>query len=139
MTRKIRVVTAVLIAASASVAAAFATSLGGLQSDRLGADVNVVSSCDTDGVSVWYDGAYSPAEGSAVLRTLHIGDISEDCAGQVMKVVIGNFEEETVAEGETIVDTEAVTWPILLVPVSGEIPAQQIYNIAITITDEVAP
>lgn len=60
-------------------ALAMAASLGGVQADNLGSGVALVSSCDTDGVSVRY-WAGEPEE-DWLVRYVTVGGIDPDCDG----------------------------------------------------------
>ena len=77
--RKGAAVLAGLIATT--VIGASAASLGGLNSDDLGADTGTVGSCDTNGIDVEYRTAYNRGLGGYRVNRVVLRDVSADCIG----------------------------------------------------------
>lgn len=73
---------------------ASAASLGGIGNDTLGADADVVASCDTDGVAVEYTTDYEPtlvfggATGGYVVTSAEVTGVNEDCDGLEYSIVL---------------------------------------------------
>lgn len=107
--------------ATFSVIGAFAATLGGIDSDQLGADASVVTSCDSDGVVVDYNTDYDTADDRYEVTSVDISGIDAACAGQTLSVTLADgttnlTEEDQVVAGasENVVfsvtpDAEAVT------------------------------
>lgn len=68
------------------IIAASAATLGGITSNSLGADNTLLTSCDTDGVSVAYTNTYDPTGQRFVVSNAVISGINAACAGKVMNV-----------------------------------------------------
>ena len=75
-----------------SLIAASAASLGGVRTDQLGADVNVVASCDIDGVDVAFNTTYVPGTptGTYEVGSVDVSDIHTDCDGQTVEVTLAD-------------------------------------------------
>jgi hypothetical protein len=107
--------------ATFSVIGAFAATLGGIDSDQLGADASVVTSCDTDGVVVDYNTDYDTTDDRYEVSSVDISGIDAACVGQTLSVTLADgttnlTEEDQVVAGaaENVVfsvtpDAEAVT------------------------------
>lgn len=74
--------------AAFSVFGAFAATLGGITSKNLGADTQVVAACDTDGVAVAFNTAYTPANDRYEVTSVDVSGIAAGCAGQTIKVTL---------------------------------------------------
>ena len=84
---------------------AFAASLGGVTTDKLGADDSVVASCDTDGVIVDYDTAYSATDKEYEVTTVNVTGIAAGCAGQTVTVaLVESGSDIGIADGTKIGD-----------------------------------
>jgi hypothetical protein len=113
--------TAIIIAVFVfSLIAASAASLGGINQADLGADVEVVASCDTDGVSVAYNLSYQAGTPSYyAVASVDVTAINTNCNGYNIDVTLAgsgaalDSGSSTVGAGAanvtfTGVDAEAV-------------------------------
>ena len=66
--------------AAMGLATASAASLGGITSSSYGADVGVVSSCDTDGVTVAFTNSYDASLGRYQTTAVTVSGIAAACA-----------------------------------------------------------
>ncbi|NNE12467.1 MAG: hypothetical protein HKN41_09515 [Ilumatobacter sp.] len=117
--------------AVAGVIGASAASLGGISSDTLGADADVVGSCDTDGVTVGYDASYDATSGIVELNTATISGVNDDCDGL-------DFEVTLTGTGNVNLGQATGTVPVDLLSQQFDagfagIDAEAVTGIAITI------
>ena len=68
--------------AIAGAVGASAASLGGLNSDNLGADTGEVASCDTDGIDVGYTTEYNATAAEYIVTSIDLTDINALCESQ---------------------------------------------------------
>jgi hypothetical protein len=85
-----------------------AASLGGLSSTSLGADDQVVASCDTDGVTTSYSTTYTatPTPGFKV-GNVTVGGIDPACVGKSMTVTLVNASNASIGTTTQAVTTDA--------------------------------
>ena len=83
--RKLAAVAAGL--AIAGAVGASATSLGGVDSNELGADTTDVSACDSDGIDVDWEPVFNPGLGEYVAY-FTLSDIDTDCLATPYKITI---------------------------------------------------
>lgn len=90
---------------------ASAASLGGLTAKNLGADDNVVASCDTDGVTVAYTNAYDATAGLYKTSVVTVSGIAAACNGQTMSITLKDATGVSLGNGTATVagTTSAVT------------------------------
>jgi hypothetical protein len=83
-----------------------AASLGGLTSNKLGADDAVVAACDTDGVTTSYTNAYS-ASGTAGYKVgnVVVGGIADTCDGDALSVSLTGSGGTSLGEQSMTVPT----------------------------------
>lgn len=67
--------------AIAGAVGASAASLGGLESDQLGADTGVVAGCDDNGIDVRYRTAYHRRSGQFRVNRVILRNVSAECRG----------------------------------------------------------
>ncbi len=67
---------------------ASAASLGGITSSSLGADVGVVASCDTDGVTVTFTNAYDATLGRYQATGVTVGGMNAACTGKALNLTL---------------------------------------------------
>jgi hypothetical protein len=81
-----------LVAAVGIFAAVFGTAatLGGINSDNLGADSEVVASCDTDGIDVAYTTGFNGTD--FTVTSVDLSDIAAACEGQTVSVALDGAE-----------------------------------------------
>jgi len=88
--------------ATFSVIGAFAATLGGLDSDQLGADASVVTSCDEDGVVVDYNTDYDNADDRYEVTSVDISGIDPACATQTLSVTLADGTVNLAEENQTV-------------------------------------
>lgn len=99
--------TAVILAVLVfSLIAASAASLGGIRTDQLGADVEVVASCDTDGVDVAFNTTYVPGTpGTYEVSSVDLGDVNQACDAQTIEVTLADSGGADLGVGTATADT----------------------------------
>lgn len=65
-----------------------AATIGGVTSDNLGADATIISSCDTNGVSVDYTTALDATLGEYEVTGVTVSGIAEECEDQAISVAL---------------------------------------------------
>ncbi|HMS13262.1 MAG TPA: hypothetical protein PKD80_09175 [Microthrixaceae bacterium] len=85
--------------ATFGIVGASAASLGGVTSTTLGADVGVVSSCDTDGVSLSFTNSYDATLGRYQTTTVNIGGIAAACSGKALSITLKDATGASVGSG----------------------------------------
>ena len=92
-----------------SAISASAASLGGISTSDLGAEAAVISSCDTDGVTVDYTTTYVPgAPGNFEVASVVVTAIDPACDGFNIDVAVGDGSSE-LGNGSDVVATGAAT------------------------------
>lgn len=87
-----------------------AASLGGLDSERLGAGASVVASCDTDGVKVSYEQTYSPApEPGYKVTEVTVSGVADACDGQTLAVTLADSGNASLGTGSLSIPTGPAT------------------------------
>ena len=111
-----------LIVGVAVFAAAFgmATTLGGLNSDTLGANTDGVAACDSDGVTTSYEADYSAAATAGFKVTeVTVSDIGVndpaavgDCDGMTIEVALTGAAGALLEEQDAVIDatSESITF-----------------------------
>ena len=125
-------VMAVIVAVLAfSLIAASAATLGGITVDGVGADTELVASCDTDGVTASFTEVYiSPAY---QVETVTIGGVADLCIGEDMTVTLANADGSVAVEvGPTQVVATSTNDNSLTFAVSG-ITVEQLRRVAVAI------
>ena len=98
--RRMRITAAVFAGVSAlGVVGASAASLGGITSDSLGADTAVVSSCDSDGVTMAYTDVYSASLGRYQTTSVAVAGIDAACSGKSLNVTLEDSSGASLASG----------------------------------------
>lgn len=133
--KKLLVALAVGVAVFAAAYASAAT-LGGLNSDDLGSDDDVVASCDTTGgVVTAYQTSYSAAEQTYVVDSVVVSSIDAACANQKIKVTLTDDASTPVVLGSGGPTT--VTSPSTTVSITGvghPVHADEVYGLHILIS-----
>ncbi len=99
------------------VVGASAASLGGVTSASLGADVGVVASCDTDGVTLGYTNAYDAAAGLYKTTTVNVTAINAACNGKSIRLTLTGAGGVNLGAGSGTVAAGAAT--IALTPTAS--------------------
>jgi len=90
--------------AAFGLAAASAASLGGLTTSSLGADNDVVTSCETDGVTIDYGTpAYDATSGLYKVSTVTVGGIDAGCSGKTVAVTLSDAANASLGSGSTAI------------------------------------
>lgn len=119
----------VLVVAAIGVLVASAATLGGVAAGSLGADVTVVASCDTDGVTVDFTNSYDAATGVYRVTSATVSGIAAPCNGLSISVTVVDAADASIAEGSgTVAGGSAV---LALTPTGSTDPAA---GVAVVIT-----
>lgn len=110
---------------------ASAATLGTIGGASLGAGVQVVASCDTDGVSLAYQTAFDATTGKYKVTSVDVSGINAACDGKNLKMTLSNAT--FVAQG-TVTST-VVAGPTQNFAVTGNADAGTVFNAAIVISD----
>jgi X-X-X-Leu-X-X-Gly heptad repeat protein len=89
MSKRTVIAVVAAVAAFGAVSASAAT-LGGLSSKSLGADANLVASCDTDGVNVAYTTAYDATAKEFLVSGVNVTSINAACNTFAVSVSVAN-------------------------------------------------
>lgn len=121
---------------------ASAATLGGLNSDSLGADADVVASCDTDGVAVEYTTSYSSTgspdgtAGGYIVDSMNVTGVNDACAGLAYEIVLTDVNGAELDDGD---GTVALTGTVaddnsFEVQLTGEASAEAVTGVALVIS-----
>lgn len=130
-----KIIALVVAVLAFSLVAASAASLGGISRAGVGADVDVVASCDTDGVDVSYLMRWASGRGEYELRRVIINGIADACLGQQISMTISQGANQ-VSRGPSAINNRPGTdnnrrgWGIA----NGDINPALDFSIAILIT-----
>ncbi len=96
--------------AAMGLATASAASLGGITSSSYGADVGVVSSCDTDGVTVAFTNSYDASLGRYQTTAVTVSGIAAACASKTLALTLKDGSGASLGTGSvaSISGTSAV-------------------------------
>lgn len=87
-----------------SLIAASAATLGGITVADVGADAELVASCDDDGVTVDFGAlTYDDVSGDYVTSVVNITDINSDCDGLPIHVTLSNIAGDDYASATGVV------------------------------------
>ena len=119
---------AVVVAVLAfSLIAASAATLGGINSESVGADVGVVASCDTTGVDAAFTTSY--VGNNYVVTGVTISGIDAPCEGLDISVTVSN-NSGAVSDSATGV----VSGGQADLPLGGLVTAEQLTRVAVVIS-----
>lgn len=90
-------------AALLGLVGAAAASLGGITSPSLGADVVVVASCDTDGVTLAYTNGYDAALGRYQTTSVAVSGINAACNTHAISVTLKDSSGASLGSGSSTV------------------------------------
>ncbi len=108
--RRKRALFAIVAGVSAfGIVGASAASLGGITGTSLGADVGVVASCDTDGVSVSYVNGYNPTTGTYQTTAVNVSSINAACNGMAIDLTLKDATDASLGNGASTVAAGAAT------------------------------
>lgn len=117
-------------AALAGIAVASAASLGGITGGTLGADTDVVASCDTDGVAVGYVSSYDATDGRYETTGVDVTSIDASCDTKPIKVTLKDGLGASLGEATGVVATNAASLTF-----GSGIDSEAVEGIAIIIAD----
>jgi hypothetical protein len=88
---------------------AMAASLGGITSNKVGADNTAVTSCDTDGVATSYATAWDTTDKRYEISSVTVSGVSDTCDGQTLSVSLTDSTGAQIGSGSLAIPTSAVT------------------------------
>jgi hypothetical protein len=103
-----------------------AASLGGLRADDLGADADVVASCDSDGLDVSF--TTSVVAGTPEVSAVTLGDVAAACDGQTVDVTLFDGAGAALGSGSGTAGTAGS------VTVSVSADAEAVEGVAVVIS-----
>jgi hypothetical protein len=124
------------------IVGASAASLGGINGEDLGAGVDAVSSCDTDGVTVAY--ATSVASGVVEVDSVTISAIADACKSAAVDVTLLDAAAGDALANGTLTGTMSGTASgsdtmSITLTVTGSVDAEDVEGIAIVISGVPTP
>jgi hypothetical protein len=132
---------------AAALVSASAASLGGLTSENLGAESDVVAGCDDDGVDIAYVTDYDETSQDYEVTGVRLLGLDDACIGQLASVAIDDLEADGPAvlteESEELValsDIDGVDGDAdngvnedFLIVITTPVNAADVFNIAVVI------
>lgn len=111
-----------------------AASLGGLAPDRLGADAEVVASCDTDGVALAFQRAYdsTTAPSGYKVSAVTVSAVNDACDGQSVSITLTDAAGVVLSEGTQTMPAATGTFSHTI-PVTPLKPAENVANAHVVI------
>jgi len=128
MSAKRTVIAVVAAVAAFGAVSASAATLGGLNSKSLGADANVVASCDTDGVAVAYTTAYDATAKEYLVSGVNLTSINAACNTFAVSVSVANGTT-SLSSGTGTVTAGAAT-----VSLATPVSAKNLNQVAVVIS-----
>lgn len=111
---------------------ASAASLGGLATGSLGAEADLVASCDDSGVTVdWGKPEYSTSMRAYMTSQIILRGVDKDCVGKKFDITVSNSEDVAVAWAKGTSDGSAKYTTDLKV----DVPSTELVNVAVVIYD----
>lgn len=137
-TRKKSIALAAGLAITGLVSAS-AASLGGIDDESLGADTDVVASCDTGGVDVRYTTVYNAGGGTPYygVTSVEVSLVDVACQGLLYTLTLGSLASGASLDFTS--GTVVLTAGVFNVAMAGAIDAELIGDIAIIISGDPTP
>ena len=88
---------------------AMAASLGGITSDKVGADSTVVASCDTNGVTTSYGTAWDATDKRYEITSVTVGGVADTCDGATLSVSLTDASGAQIGSGTLSIPTDVTT------------------------------
>jgi hypothetical protein len=111
-----------------------AATLGGITPDKLGADAEVIGSCDSDGVSLSYDRAYdASAPAGYKVTAVTVAGVNDDCDGQKVSVTLTDSADNLLSDGSETMPTAAGVFSHRI-PVTPLKSAEEVTNAHVVIS-----
>lgn len=118
----------VLTVAVGGLVMASAATIGDVASDDLGAEVAVVASCDSDGVTTSFTTAYFPdVPGHYEVTDVVVGGIAPGCDGQDIFVAVTGAGGAELGSGGSVVSGPSTSVPVT--PVAVSVDAQLVTGV----------
>jgi hypothetical protein len=114
------------------ITSASAASLGGLTTPSLGADVGVVASCDTDGLTVSFTNTYSATLGRYQATAVGVGGINAACATKSLNLTLRDATNVSLGTGTIAALTASATQTVTLT--APGVNANSVAGVAVVIT-----
>jgi hypothetical protein len=108
MRKRILVALLVSLAVFASLYA-MAASLGGITSDKIGADSTVVASCDTDGVTASYSSSWDATDKRYEITAVTVGGVADTCDGETLSVSLTDSSGAQIGAGSVAIPVSGAT------------------------------
>jgi hypothetical protein len=132
---------------AAALVSASAASLGGLTSENLGAESDVVAGCDNDGVDIAYVTDYDEVSQDYEVTGVRLLGLDDACIGQLASVAIddtsGDGAPVLTEESEELValsdidgvdgDSDNALLEDFLIVITTPVNAADVFNIAVVI------
>lgn len=127
--KKLFIALAVGVAVFAAAYASAAT-LGGLNSDDLGADDSIVASCDTaGGVTTTYQTDYNQTAATYIVVSITISNVDAACAGQQIKASLTGASNAELTEVTAVAATGTN-----VINVTDVVPAENVTGLHVVIS-----
>jgi hypothetical protein len=130
--KKNRVATAALVGlVGAGLFGASAATLGGLTGGGLGADDQIVASCDIDGITTAYTTSYNAAAQTYQVTAVNFGTVNAACNGKAASVSLRNG---TTNLGTTNVGSITVTSAAFSITLTAPVTASSVNGLSLVIS-----
>jgi len=120
--------TAILVASSVFASAA---SLGGIDNASLGADDEVVTACNTDGIDVAFTSSYDATEGGYAVTAVELSSVDANCDGLNVEVTVADDSQVSLGSGTATADDSGE----VTVTLADAVNAADIEHVAVIISD----
>jgi hypothetical protein len=86
-----------------------AATLGGITSDKVGADSATVASCDTDGVTTSYATSWDATDKRYEITSVTVAGVADTCDGRTLNVSLTDSTGAQIGSGSLAIPTSAAT------------------------------
>jgi hypothetical protein len=119
--RKLAIKSVAAVTVFSAVLASAAT-LGGVTTDKIGAEDATIAACDSNGVTTSYTSSWDSTDKRYEIATVTVKGVADTCDGQTLKVTLADTTGVSLSEGTlTIPASVAVDHAVTLAtPVSTE-------------------
>ena len=84
-----------------------AASLGGITSNKVGADNTAIASCDTDGVTTAYATSWDTTDKRYEVTSVTVAGVNDACDGQTLSVSLTDSTGAQIGSGSLAIPTSA--------------------------------
>jgi hypothetical protein len=88
---------------------AMAASLGGITSNKVGADSAVVASCDTDGVTTSYTTSWDSTNKRYSISSVTVSGVADTCDGETLSVSLKDTSGTQLGSGSLAIPSSVAT------------------------------